>query len=303
MDIAKVDPTLRPIVTKFPRLNLERPFVRWSTAELAKLIPGHNTPGVTRTIVREGDVTVRVFRPDNATGSALIWIHGGGLIGGAARQDDRHCGQTAAELGVTVLSVDYRLAPKYPFPAAIDDCLVAFDWLQTHADRMNIDTHRVAVGGQSAGGGLAAALAQRLYDDGVSLAGQWLFCPMLDDRTAADRSLDGEDHLVWNNRSNLVGWQSYLGLSAFTDDVPPYAVPARREDLTGLAPTWIYTSDIELFAEEDREYARRLEQAGVEVVAETVHGAPHGFEVWAPRTALAQGLMERSRVWLGEHLA
>lgn len=302
MDIEKVDPTLRPIVTKFPRFNMERPFVRWGTATLSGLIPGHNTVGVKRSVVKDKGVKVRVFQPDNATGSALLWIHGGGLIGGAARQDDRHCGETAAALGVTVVSVSYRLAPKYPFPAALDDCYAAFAWVQTHAERLHIDPKRLVIGGQSAGGGLAATLVQRLVDEGVELAGQWLFCPMLDDRTAADRSRDADDHLIWNNRSNLVGWTSYLGQSAFGDTVAPYAVAARREDVTGLPPTWIYTSDIELFAQEDREYARRLEAAGVDVVLDVIHGAPHGFEFWAPHTALAIGLIERARQWLSERL-
>jgi acetyl esterase/lipase len=216
--------------------------------------------------------------------------------------DDRVCGETAQQLGVTVVSVDYRLAPTHPYPAAIDDVYAAWRWLVAHAAELRLSRDRLAVGGQSAGGGLAAGLVQRLHDEGAAVAGQWLFCPMLDDRTAADRTHDGTEHYVWNNRSNLVGWGSYLGVAPGGPASPPYAAAARREDLTGLPPAWIYTSDIELFHDEDVEYARRLEAAGVDVTLEVVHAAPHGFEAWATDSPLAQGLFRSARAWLGARL-
>jgi acetyl esterase/lipase len=144
---------------------------------------------------------------------------------------------------------------------------------------------------------------QRLHDDGIAVAAQWLFCPMLDDRTAAERAHDATAHHIWNNRSNLVGWSSYLGEAPGAASVPPYAVAARREDLSGLPPTWIYTSDIELFHDEDVAYARRLEAAGVEVTLEVVRAAPHGFEAWATDTPLAQALFANARAWLGARLS
>jgi acetyl esterase/lipase len=246
---------------------------------------------------------VRLYTPADPTGSALLWIHGGGLVVGSARMDDRLCGETARQLGVTIVSVDYRLAPKHPYPAALDDCLAAWAWLAAHAGELGVDPDRVAVGGQSAGGGLAACLVQRLHDDGAAVAAQWLFCPMLDDRTAAERAHDATGHHIWNNRSNLVGWRSYLGEAPGAASVPPYAVAARREDLSGLPPTWIYTSDIELFHDEDVAYARRLEAAGVEVTLEVVRAAPHGFEAWATDTPLAQALFANARDWLGARLS
>jgi acetyl esterase/lipase len=248
-------------------------------------------------------VNVRVHTPELTTGAALLWIHGGGLVLGSARLDDRVCGETAQDLGVTVVSVDYRLAPKHPFPAAIDDSHAAWRWLAAHADDLGIDLDRVAVGGQSAGGGLAACLVQRLHDEGTRVAAQWLFCPMLDDRTAAERAHDATGHHVWNNRSNLVGWSSYLGQAPGAASVPPYAVAARREDLSGLPSTWMYTSDIELFHDEDLAYARRLSAAGVEVTLEIVRAAPHGFEAWAPDTPPAQALFAGARAWLGAQLS
>jgi acetyl esterase/lipase len=222
---------------------------------------------------------------------------------GRAAMDDTLCGETARQTGMTIVSVDYRLAPRHPFPAALDDTHAGWQWLQAHLEELGLDPERVAIGGQSAGGGLAASLVQRVHDEGGSIAAQWLFCPMLDDRVAADRSHDAVDHFIWNNRSNRVGWSSYLGESLGADDLPPYAAAARREDLSGLPQTWMYTSDIELFYPEDIDYARRLEMAGVDTTVEVVSGAPHGFEAWASDSRLAQDLLVRARAWLAERLS
>ena len=303
MDIDLVDPVLRPAIQRTPALRIENALVRGLIAFGMRVAPGKKVDGVKRRVVHDGDVSVRIYTPENANGSGLLWIHGGGLVIGAAKMDDRLCGETAQQLGVTIVSVDYRLAPQHPYPAAIDDCHAAWRWLAANAGELGIDTARVAVGGQSAGGGLAACLVQRLHDEGAAVAAQWLFCPMLDDRTAADRDHDVTMHYIWNNRSNLVGWSSYLGTAPGAPSIPPYAAAARREDLAGLPPTWIYASDIELFHNEDREYARRLEAAGVDVTFEAVHAAPHGFEAWARDTPLARQLLTTARAWLGGKLA
>jgi len=304
LDIELVDPVLRPAMQRTPTLDIENRFVlRLLGGPVSRLAPGKRIDGVARRVVRDGAVNVRIYTPANANGSGLLWIHGGGLVIGSARIDDRLCGETAQQLGVTIVSVDYRLAPKHPFPAAIDDCHAAWRWLGANASELGIDTDRVAVGGQSAGAGLAACLVQRLHDEGATVAAQWLFCPMLDDRTAADRAHDATKHYVWNNRSNLVGWSSYLGTAPGGPTIPPYAAAARREDLSGLPPAWIYTSDIELFHDEDLDYARRLEAAGVDVTVEVVHAAPHGFEAWAMNTPLAQQLFTTARAWLGGKLS
>lgn len=304
MDLERVDPALRPALRRTPVLDIENRLVlALLGGPVSRLVPGRRVEGVERRTIRDGDVRVRLYTPADPTGSALLWIHGGGLVVGSARMDDRLCGETARQLGVTIVSVDYRLAPKHPYPAALDDCLAAWAWLAAHAGELGVDPDRVAVGGQSAGGGLAACLVQRLHDDGAAVAAQWLFCPMLDDRTAAERAHDATGHHIWNNRSNLVGWRSYLGEAPGAASVPPYAVAARREDLSGLPPTWIYTSDIELFHDEDVAYARRLEAAGVEVTLEVVRAAPHGFEAWATDTPLAQALFANARDWLGARLS
>ncbi|GAA2972119.1 acetyl esterase/lipase [Microbacterium terrae] len=303
MDIAEIDPTLRAAAKRLPKMNLENRFLLALAGRSGALMRGRRVDSVEREIVRDGDLRLRVYTPARPTGAALLWIHGGGLVLGAAAMDDVLCGETALETGATIVSVDYGLAPKHRFPRAIDDCFAGWQWLQTNAVGRNLDPQRFAIGGQSAGGGLAASLVQRVHDAGHPLAAQWLFCPMLDDRTAADRRLDERDHLIWNNRSNLVGWTSYLGDERVgAPTLPPYAAAARRTDLTGLPPAWIYTSDIELFHDEDIAYARRLKAAGVDVELDVVPAAPHGFEAWAADSALAEGLLDRARAWLAERL-
>ncbi|CAN0506825.1 unnamed protein product, partial [Phaeothamnion confervicola] len=175
---------------------------------------------------------------------------------------------------MTVVSVDYRLAPEHPFPLPSDDCLAAWHWLQNSAASLGIDPARVAIGGASAGGGLAAGLAQRIHDTGgIQPIAQWLMAPMLDDRTAACRELDDIKHPVWTNRMNRAAWRSYLDREPGAEDLPAYAAPGRRGDLTGLPPTFIGVGDIDLFYEEGRRYADGLRQHGVAVAFETIRGA------------------------------
>ncbi len=298
-----VDPSLLPAVRRAPRIDLENPFVLWLAGAASPLLPGARVEGVHRTTARVGDLRLRVYRPERPSGAGLYWVHGGGLILGAAAMDDLFCAETARDTGAVVVSVDYRLAQKHPFPAAIDDCRAGWGAFVRRAPELGVDPSRIAIGGQSAGGGLAANLVQRVHDEGGDAAAQWLFCPMLDDRTAADRGLDARAHFVWNNRSNLVGWSTYLRQPPGAPSLPRYAAAARREDLSGLPPAWISWSDIELFADEDADYAGRLADAGVRVTTDVVARAPHGFEAWARDTQLAKGLLSRARAWLGDALA
>jgi acetyl esterase/lipase len=289
--LSEVAPELRGKARWLPRLPLERAWglrlVRRATTRLR--------PAATPDVDLEVTPGWRTYRPcEPRSGLTLLWIHGGGLVIGGAVQDDRFCAETARELGITVVSAEYRLAPEAPYPAALDDCHAAWTWLREHA----ADPARVVVGGQSAGGGLAAALVQRLRDAGERPLAQWLFCPMLDDRTAARRDLDARRHRGWDNRLNRFGWRAYLGREPGADVVPHYAAPARRENLTGLPPAWIGVGDIDLFHEEDAEYARRLRAAGVDTTVHVVPGAPHGFEAWAPDTGFTRVYLATARAWL-----
>ena len=226
-------------------------------------------------------VGVRLHRPAGVDqpGAALLWLHGGGYIIGTAQQDDALCRRFTRELGITVAAVDYRLAPEHPYPAPLEDCYSALTWL---AGLPAVDPARVAIGGASAGGGLAAALALLAHDRGeVTPALQLLAYPMLDDRSGSRP--DNPKYRLWGPKSNRFGWKAYLG----TAD-PKVAVPARRDDLSGLAPAWIGVGTNDLLHDEDVDYAGRLAAAGVPCRVEVVNGAFHGFDQVVPKAGVSQ---------------
>ncbi|NYH51076.1 acetyl esterase/lipase [Nocardiopsis arvandica] len=305
MKLSRVAPELRGPLLRSPEIPVRLPWALRFTRFLMHRMDARHLPGVTLELPEEAAPGVRVYRPEERrSDAALLWIHGGGLVIGRAAQDDPLCNATALELGVTVVSAEYRLAPEHPYPVALNDCHAAWAWLLENAGSLGVDPSRVAVGGQSAGGGLAAALVQRLHDEGGTRpVAQWLLSPMLDDRTAARRDLDKVGHYMWNNKANRFGWRSYLATAPGSSAVPGYAVPARREDLSGLPPAWIGVGDIDLFHEESREYGRRLREAGVDAAFHSVPGAPHGFESWAPGTGIAGDYLATARAWLGRALA
>jgi acetyl esterase/lipase len=306
VDLSELDPELRRPYQRLPAVPLGVPGVaRLTTVGMRTLMRDAVAEGVRLERTKANGVPVRVYTPaEGGTGAALLWIHGGGMIGGAAVMDDRPCSTTARDLGITVVSVDYRVADRrHPFPRPLDDCLAAWRWLVAEGGARSLDQGRLAIGGQSAGAGLAASLVQRVHDQGgVQPVAQWLFCPMLDDRTAADRTLDARQHRGWNNANNRVGWKTLLGAEPGGADAPRYAVAARRDDLAGLPTTWIGVGDIDLFHAEDAAYAERLRAAGVDVTFEVVPRAPHGFESIAPETALVTRYLRDARAWLAHAL-
>ncbi|WP_179466912.1 alpha/beta hydrolase [Mycolicibacterium vinylchloridicum] len=220
----------------------------------------------------ESGVGVRLYRPTGTatTTPALLWIHGGGYVLGTAAQDDVLCRRFVKELGITVASVDYRLAPEHPYPAPLEDCYDALQWL---ARLPGVDPDRIAIGGASAGGGLTAALALWARDhDGVKPVFQLLVYPMIDDRSVGSH-LEDAGHRLWNPASNAFGWKAYLGGAD-----PEVAAPARRTDLAGLPPAWLGVGTLDLFHDEDLDYAERLRAAGVPCQVHVVPGAFHGFD-------------------------
>lgn len=231
----------------------------------------------------DGGQDVYVYSPTTPNGGALLWIHGGGTIIGAPEIDHRRCIRIARDNGVVVVSTRYRLAPEHPFPAAHDDCFAALRWLHDSASELGVDPARVAVGGASAGGGLAAGVVQRAVDESVPVAFQLLIYPMLDDRTPT-RPADHRGALVWTRRSNAFAWDAYLGAGHATRDVPAYSAPGRRTDLAGLPPAWIGVGDLDLFHDEDVDYARRLDAAGVPVELVVEPGMYHAADLFAART-------------------
>ncbi len=239
----------------------------------SRVVPGDDdgTPGP-RVVVYEQPGRER-------PSSALLWIHGGGMVMGTPEQDHQFCSRLAGKLGILVASVDYRLAPEHPFPAGLDDCMAALAWLEESADELGVAPSRIAVGGASAGGGLAAAVCQRARDEGgPAVCFQLLNYPMLDDRTVLVDDHEGRGAFVWTPTSNQFGWSAYLGAHPSEDDDRPFAAPGRATDLAGLPPAWIGVGGLDLFHAEDVDYARRLQEAGVECELYDVPGMYHGAE-------------------------
>ena len=230
------------------------------------------------------DVMVRVYKPSELDpgAPALYWIHGGGMVMGTVAINDADCKGWASDMRCVVASVEYRLAPEHPHPAPIEDCFAGLAWLVSNAESLGVDADRIAVGGASAGGGLAAALALVARDRGVDIIFQQLICPMLDDRNITRSSHWVQHPKVWNRKANIIGWSSLLGKPAGSDDVSPYASPARAEDLSGLAPAFIIIGDLDLFVDESIDYAQRLAVAGVPTELHILPGAVHSSQYFLP---------------------
>ena len=219
-----------------------------------------------------------------STTGALYWIHGGGMILGDVSMSDFSCSRLADQLGVLVASVEYRLAPEYPYPVPLEDCCAGLAWLFDQAGELDIDPARVVLGGQSAGGGLAAGLALLARDRGLpSPCLQLLTYPMLDDRNDTPSSHAVFDPRVWNRAANEVGWTAYLAGQAGADDVSPYAAPARATDLAGLPPAYITVGELDMFIDEDIAYAQALHRAGVPTELHVYAGAFHGSDGFVPK--------------------
>jgi acetyl esterase/lipase len=280
-----IHPDLRRAARWLPRASVgprSLKAIRFGTSVLAK-IPAKNVA-----VASLGAISVRVHRPVRTEQPvpALLWIHGGGYVFGTAAQDDALCRSLAQNVGMVVAAVEYRLAPEHPFPVPLHDCHDALVWL---ADQPYVDAARVAVGGASAGGGLAAALALLAYERGeVGLAFQLLAYPMLDDRTALRTGLDESNFRLWNNKANHFGWRSYTGHPPGSAEIEGLAAPSRYMDLSGLPAAWIGVGSLDLFHDEDVAYASRLQAAGVTCELEVTEGAFHGFDSVLPKAGVSQ---------------
>ncbi len=211
-------------------------------------------------------------------GPGILWIHGGGYALGMASMVYFSMGRMLAKrFGCTVVSPEYRLADKAPYPAALKDCYAARKYMHEHAEELGIDPERIAVGGESAGGGLAAAVCLYARDRGeVPVSFQIPLYPMLDcEDTESSRDNHGR---VWDTKKNHWGWQKYLGDLYGTDRVPAYASPSRAEDLSGLPPCYTYVLDGEPFYSETLAYVKALNEAGVPAKADVFHGNIHAFD-------------------------
>ena len=233
------------------------------------------------------DAMVRVYTPSGAAKPApgLYWIHGGAMVLGSVAIDDLRCKAVALEVDCVVASVEYRLAPEHPHPAPIEDCYAGLKWFAANSGRLGVDRDRIAVGGSSAGGGLAAALALLARDRGeVEICFQQLIYPMLDDRNITPSSHYIDHPKMWTRQANITAWGALLGKPAGSEGVSHYASPARAADLSGLPPAFIIVGEFDMFLDEDIEYAQRLTRAGVPTEIHVFPGAFHGSERYLPKS-------------------
>jgi len=295
----RVDPALRPLLDAAPAIALSTDALATIRSQRRLPIPSADAQGAAveqsvRAIAGGAgapEVQVIVYRPPDLTEPApcVLHFHGGGFVMGSAAAMEGPHRTVSARLRCVIVTVEYRLAPETVFPGALEDAYAALGWVMAHADELGIDPARVGVSGESAGGGLAAALALVARDRGEhALAFQHLIYPMLDDRTCT--AVEPHPHtgaFIWTPHNNRFGWTALLGAEPGGPDVSPYAAPARAIDLSGLPPAYISTGGLDLFLEEDLDYARRLMRSGVPVELHVYPGAFHAFEL-SPDAAVAE---------------
>lgn len=236
------------------------------------------------------DVALRIYRPKNAnkTLPGIYYIHGGGMVLGSVEGEDATASRLCDQVGAVVVSVEYRLAPECPHPAPSEDCYAGLVWMAQNADDLGFSTDRLAIYGGSAGGGLAVATALLARDrSGPSLAFMMPIYPMIDDRNVTASSHEVTGVGIWDRSANEEAWQWYLG----GKDIDQYAAPARATDLAGLPPAFIDVGTVDLFRDEDIEFAQRLMAAGVPCELHVHPGAYHASETFAPDAVLTR------RIW------
>lgn len=259
------------------------------------------------------DIEITIVRPQgSAQGGAdaaalapgVLGIHGGGLVLGTRFFGTSELIDLALNYGAVGVAVEYRLSPEHPGTAAAEDCYAALEWFAAHALELGVDASRIIVSGASAGGGLSAAVALMTRDrNGPALAGQLLNCPMLDDRnnTASSKQYDGIG--AWDRNNNDTAWNAVLGAQRFSDDVSPYAAPARAADLGGLASAYIEVGASEVFRDEDVDYALRIWAAGGQAELHVWAGAYHGFSGFSPNAIVSQAALAARDSWIRRTLS
>ncbi|MET7727598.1 alpha/beta hydrolase [Streptomyces mirabilis] len=259
-------------------------------ASAAQPIPTDVTTAEHHATADDGtQITMRWYaKTGAAAGPAVLFFHGGGYIFGHIDLFDGPVSRYVSASGVPMLSVEYRRAPEHPFPTPVEDAYAALRWLHEHAGELGVDRGRIAVMGDSAGGGLAAALSILTRErGGPAIARQILLMPMLDDRTTTpDPHI--EPYLLWSYDDSRTAWAALLGDAAGRPDVPATAAPARLEDATGLPPAYIEVGQLDAFRDEDLAYATKLSRAGVPVEFHLHPGVPHEFDSIAFTTDIAR---------------
>lgn len=275
---------------------------------LLSLLSGGGKTLLSKTVRIEtaaGNMKARILQPKKADGPApgVLWIHGGGYMLGGSFMLDMSCGKMLAEkCGAVVVCPNYRLAGKAPYPAALDDCYAALEWMYRNADTLGIDRSRIVVGGESAGGGIAAAVCLYARDKGdIPVAMQLPLYPMLD---CEDTESSADNHgRVWNTKRNHWGWKHYLGEMYGTDSVSKYASPARETDYSDLPPCYTFVADGEPFYAETLTYVKNLQAAGVDAKVDVYPGNTHAFDMLLPRKETSKAARQRVLEEFERHMA
>jgi acetyl esterase/lipase len=279
------------------RRTLWEPII--SAAGTAQPIPADVTTSEHYATADDGaQIAMRWYDKDgSAPGSAVVFFHGGGYIFGHIDLFDGPVSRYVSASGVPMLSVEYRRAPEHPFPTPLEDAYTALRWLHEHAAELGLDPERIGVMGDSAGGGMAAALTILARErGGPAIARQILLMPMLDDRTRTPNPHIAP-YAIWSYDDSATAWPALLGDAAGGPDVPPTAAPARLEDASGLPPAYIEVGQIDVFRDEDMAYATKLSRAGVPVEFHLHPGAPHEFDSIAFDSDVARrAIADRVRV-------
>jgi acetyl esterase/lipase len=291
--VDRLDPELRQFILAIPKMRFSREALPAIREAVSGIVPDGGAPRCDVVISEHSasdqnanpPVRALVYQPIANRARprpAILYLHGGGYMLGNPEQDRPICETWAAELDAVVVAPAYRLAPENPFPAAIDDAISTLAWMVIRAKELGIDTDRIAVAGESAGGGLAACLALRVRDEGkYRFCYQHLLFPMLDDRTIFRTDLPAhQGGFVWSNEENRFAWEALLGdIAPGGALVPSYAAAARASTLSGLPDCFIAVGDLDLFFEENLDYAVRLARAGVRTSLHVYPGAAHAFQL------------------------
>lgn len=243
-------------------------------------------------------VVVRIYRRDGipSPSGALLFIHGGAFVFGDLESEHDRCLHYAANADVVVVSVEYRLAPEFPYPAGLEDVTLALKWMAQNASDLGIDAQRICVGGASAGGSLAAGLVLLTRDEhGPSIAAQMLIYPVLDDRLSTLSIEAFEIYDPWDGDRSRKMWPLYLGHHG---DALSYAAPARASDLSELPVTYLMCCEEDPLRDEDLAFAQRLLHAGVSVELHHYRGTYHAFDVIAPSSSVGRRALDEQAYFL-----
>ena len=286
----RVDPELKAGLEAFPGFDISAEFLPIIRQFPAK--PALSTPNYEEVFIGAygGDEPLRCLIidpiPDEENRPILLYYHGGGFIFGSPEITLPTAQKLAEDIGCLIILPDYRLAPEHPFPAALEDGLRVLSWLEANADRMRLDKTRIAIGGDSAGGGHAVILTAAVQDKGgLKTSSLFLVYPMLDNETGMDGN-GGTS--IWTSANNRFGWESYLGGGDIAEKIVNGAVPSKIKNLRKLPPTFLATGTLDLFFEENLTFVERLKEHGVEVEQHVFEGAYHAFDVLVPDAKISQ---------------